>query len=436
MNQHLAGIIFNSISDGVFTVDKKCIITSFNRAAEEITGFSAKTAVGKHCFDIFRTEVCHKQCALRDTLAKHKPVDKVRVTIITEDGCEVPIQVSTTLLRDDNGNIVGAVEFFNDLTEVEHLKRRVDKHSAINDIVSNSPIMRRIINTLPDIAESECNVLIQGPSGSGKELFAEAIHGASPRRYGPYVRLNCAALPANLLESELFGYVKGAFTDAKRDKPGHFCFASGGTLLLDEVAEMDIALQVKLLRVLNNGEYQPLGSNNTLNANVRIIAATNANLKEAIEAGQFREDLYFRLNVVGIELPSLHERPEDIAILVEHFIKKFSGRSSRTIQGISAEALAVLRRYAFPGNVRELENAIEHAFVMCHDQTIDVAHLPSNIVDQAERATGPLVAQKNEKQIIEESLQRNHGNRSLVAKELGMHRTTLWRKLKSMRIAC
>jgi PAS domain S-box-containing protein len=202
VNQHLAGIIFNSISDGVFTVDKKCIITSFNRAAEEITGFSAKTAVGKHCFDIFRTEVCHKQCALRDTLAKHKPVDKVRVTIITEDGCEVPIQVSTTLLRDDNGNIVGAVEFFNDLTEVEHLKRRVDKHSAINDIVSNSPIMRRIINTLPDIAESECNVLIQGPSGSGKELFAEAIHGASPRRYGPYVRLNCAALPANLLESE------------------------------------------------------------------------------------------------------------------------------------------------------------------------------------------------------------------------------------------
>lgn len=436
MDPKLAGIIFNSISDGVFTVDQNCIITSFNKAAEEITGFSAKTAVGQHCFDIFRTEVCHKQCALRDTLAKHTRVDKVRVTIITEDGCEVPIQVSTTLLRDDHDKIIGAVEFFNDLTEVEHLKRRVDKHSAIHDIVSNSPIMGRLINTLPDIAESECNVLIQGPSGSGKELFAEAIHGASPRRYGPYVKLNCAALPANLLESELFGYVKGAFTDAKRDKPGHFCFASGGTLLLDEIAEMDIALQVKLLRVLNNGEYQPLGSNHTLRANVRIIAATNANLKAAIEAGQFREDLYFRLNVVGIELPALHERPEDIPILVNHFIKQFSKRGARPIRDISPEALAVLRRYTFPGNVRELENAIEHAFVMCHDQTIDVEHLPANIVEQAELGGGPIMSQKSEKQIIEESLQRHHGNRSLVAKELGMHRTTLWRKLKTLRIAC
>ncbi len=436
MDEQLAGIIFNSISDGVFTIDKNCIITSFNKAAEDITGFSAKTAMGRHCFDIFRTEVCHKRCALRDTLSNHTPVDKARVTIITQDGCEVPIQVSTTLLRGDDSHVIGAVEFFRDMTEVEHLKRRVDKHCAINDIVSNSPIMRRIIDTLPDIAESECNVLIEGPSGSGKELFAEAIHGASPRRYGPYVKLNCAALPASLLESELFGYVRGAFTDAKRDKPGHFCFASGGTLLLDEIAEMDIALQVKLLRVLNNGEYQPLGSNNTLKANVRIIAATNANLKEAIERGQFREDLYFRLNVVSIELPSLHQRPEDIPILIEHFIKKFAKSSPRPIRDISPDALSVLRRYAFPGNVRELENAIEHAFVMCHDQSIDVRHLPAPLVEQIELNGHPPLDERSEKQIIEDSLRRHHGNRSLAAKELGMHRSTLWRKLKVLQIAC
>jgi transcriptional regulator with PAS, ATPase and Fis domain len=344
--------------------------------------------------------------------------------------------VSTTLLRDEADKVIGAVEFFTDLTEMEHLKNRVDRHSAFNDIVSSSLVMRRIIETLPDIAESECNVLVRGPSGSGKELIAEAIHSASPRRYGPYVKLNCAALPATLLESELFGYVKGAFTDAKRDKPGHFCFANGGTLLLDEIAEMDIALQVKLLRVLNNGEYQPLGSNNTLKADARIIAATNANLTEAIKEGRFREDLYFRLNVVEIELPALHQRPEDIPILVDHFIKRFVTKSSRPIRGISAEALAVLRRYAFPGNVRELENAIEHAFVMCHDQQIEVKHLPTNIVEQAELGRGQVLDAKSEKQIIEESLLRHHGNRSLAAKELGMHRSTLWRKLKSLCIAC
>jgi transcriptional regulator with PAS, ATPase and Fis domain len=211
--------------------------------------------------------------------------------------------------------------------------------------------------------------------------------------------------------------------------------ASGGTLLLDEIAEMDIALQVKLLRVLNNGEYQPLGSNSTLRANVRIIAATNARLTDAIEEGRFREDLFFRLNVVGVELPSLRERPVDIPVLVEHFIQKFSCKSRRTITGISAAALEVLQRYPFPGNVRELENAIEHAFVMCHEPTILLEHLPANIVERGP-ARAPVRDTRSEKQIIEESMKRHRGNRSRVAEELGMHRTTLWRKLKMHRIAC
>lgn len=431
MDAKLASLIFDSISDGVFTVDRDCLITSFNRAAEQITGFTTREAIGKHCFEIFRTEVCHKRCALRDTLAENGPVENARVTIITQEGCEVPISVSTTILRDEHGAAIGAVEFFRDLTEVEHLRQRLERDRSVSEIVSNSPRMRRIIEMLPNIAGSDCNVLVQGPSGSGKELFAEAIHRLSSRRYGPYIRINCAALPATLLESELFGYVRGAFTDAKRDKPGQFCLAEGGTLLLDEISEMDVALQVKLLRVLNNGEFQPLGSTKTQRADARIICATNADLRSSITDGRFREDLYFRINVVTIDLPALSDRIEDLPLLVEHFIRKVRRRTRKPVRGVAPEVLALLRQYAFPGNVRELENAIEHAFVMCNGDEIQISHLPAGIVDQV-RATPPAArAPANEEEIIREALARLGGNRTLVAKELGMHRATLWRKIKT-----
>jgi len=294
MCEKLSELIFNSINDGVFTVDEKCRITSFNRAAERITGFKVAEAVGKHCFEVFRTEICHRQCALKDTLSRHDPVENARVTIITRDGREIPISVTTTILTDDNGAAVGAVEFFRDISEVEHLRDKLEQRQALKEIVSVSSAMQKIISILPDIAESECNVLILGPSGSGKELFAQVIHNLSPRRYGPHIKINCAALPATLLESELFGYTKGAFTDAKRDKPGQFSLANDGTLLLDEISEMEVALQVKLLRVLNNGEYRPLGSAKTMHTNARIIAATNSSPVELIAEGRFREDLYYR----------------------------------------------------------------------------------------------------------------------------------------------
>ena len=426
----IARIIFESITDGVFTVDESCLITSFNKAAEQITGFSAREAIGKHCFEIFRTEICHKSCALRDTLASHRPIENARVTIITHDGKEVPISVSTTVLRGDDGEMVGGVEFFHDLSEVEHLRQRLDQERVLENLISASPSMRRVIGLLPNIAESECNVLLQGPSGTGKELFAQAIHGLSPRRYGPYIKLNCGALPATLLESELFGYVKGAFTDAKRDKPGRFALANGGTLLLDEISEMDHSLQVKLLRVLNNGEYQPLGSTKTLRTDARIIAATNANLKSAIRDGTFREDLYFRINVVALELPALYERPEDIPLLVEHFIKEMGAKRPRPVRSVSPEVLAIFRKYRFPGNVRELENAVEHARVMCQGEEIQIEHLPQHIVTESEASNGFVYNQKNEKDVIEEALQRHHGNRAKVADELRMHRSTLWRKMK------
>ncbi len=422
--------VFDSISEGVFTVDPSFVITSFNRAAEQITGFSAAEAIGKRCYEVFRTEVCHRQCALRDALTSTAPVENVRVHIISQDGVEKPIAVSATVLR-ENGEVTGAVEFFRDLSEVEHLRHRLAQRHTLDRIVSESASMKRVIDKLPNIASSDCCVLITGPSGSGKELIAQAIHSLSPRRYGPYVRINCAALPATLLESELFGYMKGAFTDARRDKPGHFALANGGTLLLDEIGEMDVSLQVKLLRVLNNGEYQPLGSTTTHRTDARVIASTNSDLQHLIEEGRFRSDLYFRINVVSVKLPPLHERPEDIPLLVQHFLAKFRARSGKEIRGLSPPTLRILCRYDYPGNVRELENAMEHAFVMCSADTIEPEHLPGHLSEPPASTPREILGAKAEKALIREALERHRGNRSRTAQELGMHRTTLWRKLKA-----
>jgi len=358
---------------------------------------------------------------MKDTLKTESSVEDARVTIISKDGHEVPIQVTTTLLRDEEDNIVGAVEFFRDVIEIEHLRKSLDRKNALSDIVSVTPRMQELISLLPDVAESECSVLIQGPSGSGKELIAQVIHNMSPRRYGPYVKINCAALPAQLLESELFGYEKGAFTDAKRDKPGQFSLANAGTLLLDEISEMDVSLQVKLLRVLNNGEYRPLGSAKTLHTNARIIAATNADLQELIARGIFREDLYYRINVVSLEIPPLRERTADIPLLVDHFMDIFRKKSRKWIQRIAPDALSVMRNYRFLGNVRELENAIEHAFVMCHGQEIQLEHLPSHIVNQAVGSNGISQDKRSEREIILETLKRHNGNRARAATELGAY---------------
>ncbi len=433
MEAKLSRLIFDSISDGVFTVDRNSVITSFNKAAERITGFGRAEAIGKHCFDIFRTELCHRQCALKDTLKTHNPVRNARVTILTRDGRELPVKVTTTLLKDDLGNRVGAVEFFRDISEVERLRRNLGQRRTLDDIVSVNPRMQELISLMPDVAASECNVLIQGPSGCGKEVFAQVIHNLSPRCYGPYVRLNCAAIPTTLLESELFGYEKGAFTDAKQDKPGQFAVAAGGTLLLDEIGEMDMALQAKLLRVLNNGEYRPLGSVKTLRADARIIASTNSDLEEAITHGTFRQDLYYRINVVNLSIPPLCERPEDVPLLVDHFVASFRKKTGKTVERVGPEAMALLRSHPLPGNVRELENAIEHAFVMCHGEEIKPEHLPEHI-------RSPLTPRNGnghslgERALILQALHHYGGNRSKAAAELGMHRSTLWRKVKTLGI--
>ena len=409
------------------------MITSFNKAAERITGFSRSEAIGRHCYEIFRTDLCHRSCALKETLKTSETVENARVTILTRAGRETAIQVTTTILKDDAQRPIGAVECFRDTSEGEHLREKIQRKCTLECIVSVNPEMLKLIDLLPDVAASDCNVLIQGPSGSGKELFAQVIHNLSQRRYGPYVRINCAALPATLLESELFGYEKGAFTDAKRDKPGQFALASGGTLLLDEVGEMDIALQVKLLRVLNNGEYRPLGSSKTFHADARIIAATNADLKQSIANGKFRQDLYYRLNVVNLSVPALCQRPEDIPPLVEHFLGVYRKRTGKVIERLAAEAMALLQRHPLPGNVRELENAIEHAFVMCHGPEILPHHLPIDI--RTEAAPDWRAGSGEEGRRLMEVLRRHRGSHSKAAAELGIHRTTLWRRMRALGVA-
>jgi PAS domain S-box-containing protein len=440
MDDEITSLIFESISEGVFTTDKDCRITSFNPAASKISGFSSEEAVGQYCFDIFRTDLCHTKCALKNTLEDGEPISNTNVTILTRDGRKVPISVSTSILLDKNGGPNGAVELFRDLSMIEELRKQIQGNDTFQNMISRNREMQEIFNLLPDIAESECSVLIQGPSGSGKELVAKSLHKLSPRKDRPYIRVNCAALPETLLESELFGFLKGAFTDAKRDKPGRFLVADKGTLLLDEIGDMPLSLQAKLLRVLQDGEIQPLGSTKSYHVDVRIVASTHQDLLDMISDGTFREDLFYRLKVIQIEIPPLHDRKEDIPILAQHFIKRLNARQGKEIRGVTQRAMNQLMNYSFPGNVRELENAIEHAFVLCKEDLINVQHLPRNIIDVSKTInTTPVSGPHNpiERSEIEtiRSLLDQHGwDKTKVADILGIHRTTLWRKMKKLKI--
>ncbi|MDD2501610.1 MAG: sigma 54-interacting transcriptional regulator [Geobacter sp.] len=430
--------ILESISDGVFTVDPEWRITSFNRAAEEITGISRRDAIGRLCSEVFRSNMCETDCALRKTLKSGKPVIGRSGYIIDEEGNRIPISLSTAVLKDSSGKVVGGAETFRDLSEVETLRHELEGRFHVGDIVSRSPLMQRLFEVIPTIAVSPSTVLLNGETGTGKELMARTIHSLSKQSKGPFIALNCGALPDTLLESELFGYKAGAFTGATKDKPGRFALAKGGTLFLDEIGEISPALQVRLLRVLQEHCFEPLGGTSSVTTDARIIVATNRDLAELTRNGTFREDLYYRVNVVRIELPPLRRRKEDIPLLVEQFIAKFNHLHHATVRSMAPEALSLLMAHDWPGNVRELENVIERAFVLCPDGTIEIPHLPDELTLHGSRSAGPVSLQnarsQMEAQAIQTSLEQNGFNRLATAKALGMHKTTLFRKIRQLGI--
>lgn len=427
-------IILESISDGVFTVDHEWRIMSFNRAAEEITGIPREEAIGRFCWEVFRSNMCEGNCALRRTMKEGRSFVSSSTYIITSDKKRIPISVSTAPLRNEAGEILGGVETFRDNSVVEELRRELSGTFRQGDMVSRSPLMRKIFNVLPQIAESDASVLIEGETGTGKEMLARSLHALSNRHNKPFVAINCGALPDTLLESELFGYKAGAFTNAAQDKPGYFSVADGGTILLDEIGETTPAFQVKLLRVLEEMTFQPLGGVRPERVDIRILAATNRTLESLVEQGTFRRDLFYRINIVRLALPPLRQRKEDIPLLIERFIDKMNRLRGKQVSGIDPEALEYLMTHDYPGNIRELENIIEHAFILCSQGRIGLHHLPGVVPATQAAPALQTIRRATEEEAIRDALIRNGYNRLATAKELGMHKSTLFRKLKKLQI--
>jgi PAS domain S-box-containing protein len=436
-------IILDSIADGVFTVDSDWKITSFNRAAEKITGIKKEEAIGRYCWEVFKASICEKGCSLKRTMETMHPIINQHIFIVNSIGDRIPISISTALLKDNNGNIIGGVETFRDLSVEEQLRKELAKQHTFFGIISKNREMQRLFEMLELVSGNDTTVLLEGESGTGKELFARAIHSLSHRKKGPIITVNCGALPDTLLESELFGYKAGAFTDAKRDKPGRFSQAENGTIFLDEIGDISPMLQMRLLRVLQEKVFEPLGSTKSERADVRIVAATNKNLEELVQKGLFREDLYYRINIVTLFLPPLRDRKEDIPLLVEHFIRRFNSLRGKEIQGLSPRAMNLLMSYNFPGNIRELENIVEYATVVCKNHLIRRAHLPETLHQKIQLRKIPASEkiiesepslEAVEKDIIYKMLKKHNWSRKLSAAQMGIHPTTLWRKMKRLNL--
>ncbi|NOY78123.1 MAG: PAS domain-containing protein [Calditrichaeota bacterium] len=423
--------IINSIADGVFTVDRSWRITSFNRAAEEITGFKASEVKGKFCKDVFRTNRCVEGCPLALTLEKDRQIFRYELEIHDQKNQEKSISVNTSVLKDLEGRPIGGIVSFHDISTLKQLVNHVKGATLFEGIVGHSKKMQEIFKLIEDIADSPSTVLITGESGTGKEMIANAIQRRSNRRNKPFIKVNCSVFSEGVLESELFGHVKGAFTDAKFDKPGRFELANGGTIFLDEIGDTTQRIQLKLLRVLQEQEFERVGGVKTIKVDVRVIAATNKNLEKAIADGEFRQDLFYRLNVIPIRIPPLRERKEDIPHLIERFLEKYRLLTGKEIRDISTTAMDILMLYEYPGNVRELENAIEYAFNMAKGTIIEESHLPFSI-----RNCGTHSTIRNRENIFSEKdnllkvLEDVHWNRQRAAELLGISRVTLWRYLK------
>ena len=449
-------LVLDSLSEGVCTVDNQWNITSFNLSAQKMTGISAAAALGVSFGEFFQCEFHECKKILSGIMTSGESVRDVSTRLSDQNGHFIPVMLNATPLRGTSGEIVGLVATFRDNRNIEALRRELHDKFIFADIVSKNARLRRILDMVPIVAESGSSVLILGPSGTGKELLARAIHLNSPRKDKPFVAVNCGALPDNLLESELFGYKKGAFTDARTDKLGRFALADGGTLFLDEIGDTSPAMQVKLLRVLQEKQFEPLGSTHPVPCDVRLISATNSDLNKRLAEGSFRTDLFYRINVITFELPPLSERTEDIPLLVEHFIASLNAEKGRTIRGISQGAMSRLMSYHYSGNIRELRNIVEHAYVMCRCDELQEQCLPAHVLTATEhpqpkpQPTDPktgdyalaenrqkprflnlrTLSKQDERKVIEETLQEVGGHRADAAARLGINPSTLWRKMK------
>ena len=430
-------LVLNSISDGVFAVDAQWRITCFNRAASESLGVPREKALGRQCREVLRANICHGACALRYTMETGIPVVNLSVTMQGADGRPLPVAISTAILKDAKGRIIGGVETFRDLNKVQALIHQVEALDPLNTIVTSDPQLKRLLEMLPTIASSDTTALIEGESGTGKGLVARAIHLLSPRKEGPFITVNCGALPETLFESELFGYKAGAFTGAAKDKLGRVALADKGTLFLDEIGDMPLPAQVKVLRLLHEKVYEPLGGTQTLPADVRIVAATNKNLAQMVQEGRFREDLFYRINVIRINMPPLRARPNDVALIAERFLRQTAAKKGKHLDRLSREALALLMQYDFPGNVRELENILEYACLFCAKPVIEVPDMPEWFRERVAQAPlqRPSSLKDAEAGAIRDVLAREGWNRSRAAAALGIHKTTLHRKIKSLGIS-
>lgn len=426
--------ILDSLGEGVITVDKDFRVTFFNRAAEIITGYKRDEVAGRLCKLVFDCELCETKCPIGLVLETNQNIDDFSSNILLKDGSRKSIKLNAAILKNGDGIPTGGVISFRDLSEIEAIKEDRKSMTTFYGIIGHSKAMQQIFELIKEISESDAAVLVQGESGTGKEMIANAIQATSRRKGKPFVKVNCSVFPENLLASELFGHVKGAFTDAIKDRPGRFELADGGTLFLDEVAEMPLQTQIQLLRVLQEGAFERVGESMPRKSNVRVIAATNINIEKALNTGKLREDLYYRLNVIPVVIPSLRERKEDIPYLVKYFIEDYSKVYRKDINDITNFALDILMNYNWPGNVRELENVIEYAIVRTKEmQIITKESLPSSLGHRPiTKSLNQKVYKKESAAEIVQLLEKHHWNKTKVAKELGIGRTTLWRMLKDL----
>jgi transcriptional regulator with PAS, ATPase and Fis domain len=379
---------------------------------------------------------------MQDTIVSGQSRSSRQGKMMTRDGVPIPIRANYMALRNEKGMIVGGLTTFHDLTLVQQLKQAMRDRYTFHDMIGKSPAMQKIFEMINVVAATDATILIEGATGTGKDLLAKVIRSASPRFDKPFVKVNCAAIPDNLLESEMFGYVKGAFTGAERDKTGRFQEADGGTIFLDEIGDLPLALQAKLLRVLEDKEFYRLGSRHTVKVNVRIISASNRDLENLVAKRLFREDLYYRLNVFRITLPELKDRRVDLPILIGHIIRRLSAAGDSRLPEVSEKVMEILLNYNYPGNVRELENILEHAMIICQEETIQARNLPEYLQVRrttrkppARRSFRALQDSENEERAKIISLLKQHnGHRSETAKALDIDRTTLWRKIKKYEI--